>query len=94
MFPQTLHNWRTLLKFVDNNYTGVFHPSQIRRGWPILNLSPGNVQALDRLLVLILTTRVPATRRQDVRQLQMDYILENISNQVERDNITSFYTED
>lgn len=93
-YAEFAETWRTLLKFVDTNYTGVFHPSQIRRGWPILNLSSGNVQALDRLLVLILTTRVPATRRQDVRQLQMDYILENISNQVERDNITSFYTED
>ncbi len=93
-YAEFAETWRTLLKFVDTNYTGVFHPSQIRRGWPILNLSSGNVQALDRILVLILTTRVPATRRQDVRQLHMDYILENISNQVERDNITSFYTED
>lgn len=84
--------WRTLLKFVDNNYTGVFSPAQIRRGWANINLSVGHMQVLDRLLTLIMGTRVAATRRQDIKLYKLDYILENINNQKERDNIISFYT--
>lgn len=85
--------WRTMLKHVDNNYTGIFHPSQIRRGWPMVELSPGNMTILDRLLVLIVGTRNPSTRRTDARGFQLEYVLEPLTNQKERDNILTFYNE-
>lgn len=85
--------WRQILKFVDTHYTTVFHPAQIRRGWPQLDLTGGNLHVLDRLLTLMVGTRNPATRRADARFYKLDYILEYITNAKERENIIAFYTE-
>lgn len=85
--------WRVILKYVDTHYNTLFHPSQIRRGWPQLDLTGGNLYVLDRILTLITGTRNPATRRDDIRFYKLDYILEHISNAKERENIIAFYTE-
>lgn len=85
--------WRSLLKYVDNNYNLMFNPSQIRRGWFMVELSQANVAVLDRLLTLIVGTRNAATRRNDVKMFNMDHILELILNSKERENMIGFYQE-
>lgn len=92
-YAEFAETYRTLLKYVDSNYSTIFHPTQIRRGWSSLQLSPGNVQVLDRLLTLMCGTRNPATRHQDAKQFQLDYILENVTNPKERENIITFYSD-
>ena len=85
--------YRSLLKYVDTNYHKLFSPTQVRRGWDHMELSSVNLSVYDRLLTLIIGTRNGATRRQDVRQYKMDYILEHIVNAKERENIETFYSE-
>lgn len=85
--------WRVILKYVDTHYNTLFHPSQLRRGWPLIDLTGGNLYVLDRLLTLIVGTRNPATRREDIRFYKLDYILEHVTNAKERENIIAFYSE-
>lgn len=87
-------SWRAVLKYVDNHYTTLFHPAQIRRGWPYLDLSGGSLHTLDRLLTLIVGTRSPVTRRKDIRHYNLDYILEFVNQPKERENMIAFYTEE
>ena len=85
--------WRSLLKYVDNNYSLLFNPSQIRRGWYMVELSQANVAVLDRLLTLIVGTRNASTRRSDIKMYNMDHILELVINSKERENMIGFYQE-
>lgn len=85
--------WRSLLKYVDNNYSLMFNPSQIRRGWYMVELSQANVAVLDRLLTLIVGTRNASTRRSDIKMYNMDHILELVINSKERENMIGFYQE-
>lgn len=83
--------WRSILRYVDNNYAELFVANRVRRGWGTLELSPGHLATFDRLLTLLVGTRNPSTRHVDVKAFKLDYILEFIATGVERENILSFY---
>ncbi len=83
--------WRSILRYVDNNYAELFVANRVRRGWGTLELSPGHLATFDRLLTLLVGTRNPSTRHVDVKEFKLDYILEFIATGVERENILSFY---
>lgn len=83
--------WRSILRYVDNNYAELFVANRVRRGWGTLELSPGHLATFDRLLTLLVGTRNPSTRHVDIKTFKLDYILEFIATGVERENILSFY---
>lgn len=83
--------WRSILRYVDNNYAELFVANRVRRGWGTLELSPGHLATFDRLLTLLVGTRNAATRHEDVKAFKLDYILEFIATGNERENILSFY---
>lgn len=90
-YAEFAESWRSLLRYVDNNYQELFVATRARRGWTLLDISAGNLATFDRLITLITGTRNGATRHQDVKHLKMDYILEFVLNSKERDNLLAFY---
>lgn len=90
-YAEFAESWRSLLRYIDNNYNELFIATRIRRGWGSLDLSQGNLATFDRLLTLLIGTRNGATRYEDVKMLKMDYILEFVTNSKERENISAFY---
>lgn len=90
-YAEFAESWRSLLRYVDNNYQDLFVATRARRGWTLLDISAGNLATFDRLITLITGTRNGATRHVDVKHLKMDYILEFVLNSKERDNLLAFY---
>lgn len=85
--------WKTALKYVFNHYDEAFSPDRIRRGWPYLQMSAGALEALDGLLVILVSTRDGRTRHIDSKSLNLDYLLRTIISDRERSNLRTFYQE-
>lgn len=89
--PQAFHEgWLKLLNFVNAEYNTLFTPEKARRGWAQINLSVSAVRTYEDVLTLLINTRNPATRAQDVKQHNIERMLKYVS-EADRQNVIQFY---
>lgn len=86
--------WKSSLKYMHDNADIAFGPTRLRRGWNLLELTPGAIGALDGILYMMEHTCDPGKRFINSRSLNLDYALRNINNVTELENFRTFYAVD
>lgn len=83
--------WTILLDFINENYNGIFTPEKARRGWGSLKLNGKARMFFENILTLMIHTRSVVNRRNEAKLYNMDYVLQHVPSERERNNVVTFY---
>lgn len=83
--------WGRILNFVNTHSNSLFSLTAAYRGFGQLNLSDRDRKNFEQLLTLIMRTSNAATRREQVKGINFNYVLRGILNEDVRHQIQAFY---
>lgn len=91
-YREFVEGFEIILDFINIEYEGLFDPLNCMMGIRVASISKNDKDTFSDLLNLMIHTRQPQRRRVKARLYNLNTILRNVRNEVQRNNVIQYYT--
>ncbi|MND13045.1 hypothetical protein D3C76_345600 [compost metagenome] len=86
-----VQGWTELLNFFHKNSNGIMSPKKIYTGVGQMSITPKGLRIFNNITSVLMQTADPATRDRQVKVIEWNASLKDVSNEKTRQNILSYY---